>query len=177
MVNPVVRFHYLLLLPIWGFYANCQDFEPGTGPQGGKAIFLLSVLYGLVVVGMAAINGIFVMAKSKLIWWQRFLAWPASLLCLSVAAVFVGFAMLDAATDPNFTSNGKASIAIALPALILVFLRRELLGTCSNTLMVFAKPERQPQDLRCERGGPWTRTRPMERSGVVGSDRTRRASP
>jgi hypothetical protein len=113
--------HYLLLLPIWGFYAYCRDFKLGAGPQGGEAIFLFMFLYGIAVVGISVINAIVVVSKGNLVWWRRFLLWPGALLVFPGVAMFIGFAMLDAATDPDFTSAGKLRIAIALPMLILIY--------------------------------------------------------
>jgi hypothetical protein len=59
------------------------------------------------------------MTRSEVIWWQRFLVWPASLVIVSVAAVVLGLAMVSEATGSDFTSTGKVTIAIALPAVIL----------------------------------------------------------
>ena len=114
-------FHYLLLLPVWAFYTYCRDFKPGAGPQGGETIFLFMVLFGLVVFGVGAINALVLISCRRLVWWQRFILWPLVLLLFPVVAIFLGFAMFDAATDSDFTSTGRLRVAVALPTLTLIY--------------------------------------------------------
>lgn len=51
----------------------------------------------------------------------RFLVWPLVLLLYPAVAMFVGLAMLDAATDPDFTPTGRLRIVVALPTLVLIY--------------------------------------------------------
>jgi hypothetical protein len=113
--------HYALLLPIWGFYTYFRDFKPGAGPQGGEAIFLFMVMYGMVIVGMSIVNAVLVMSSSDLAWWLRYIVLPLALFLFPLVALFLGFAMADASTEPHFDTTGKARVAIALPILIVMF--------------------------------------------------------
>jgi hypothetical protein len=65
LVDAVVRAHYLLLLPIWGFCAYGRDFA-GCRPQGGEAIFLFAVVRA-GCDGIGAINALLLMVKSDLV--------------------------------------------------------------------------------------------------------------
>ena len=113
--------HYALLLPIWGFYSYFRDFKPGAGPQGGEAMFLFLIMYGLVVVGIGIVNAVLVMTSSDLVWWLRFVLLPVALLVFPLVAMFLGVAMADASTEPHFDATGKARIAVTLPVLVLVY--------------------------------------------------------
>ena len=113
--------HYVLLLPIWGFYAYFRDFEPGAGPQGGEAIFLFMVMFGLVVIGVSIVNAVLVMTSGEIAWWLRFVLMPLALFLFPLVALFLGFAMADASAEPHFDATGKARIAVTLPALVLAY--------------------------------------------------------
>lgn len=119
--TPWYALHWLMLLPIWGFYTYFRDFKPGAGPQGGEAIFLFMVMYGMVIVGMSIVNLVLVMSSSDLAWWLRYILVPLALFAFPLVALFLGFAMADASTEPHFDATGKMRIAITLPILIVIF--------------------------------------------------------
>jgi hypothetical protein len=81
--------HYLLLWPLWGFYAYFRDFKPGAGPQGGEAVVALMILYVLAIIGVAAINGVIFAVVVKAAWWKRILLWPLGLVSISACAAIV----------------------------------------------------------------------------------------
>jgi fatty acid desaturase len=112
--------HYALLLPIWGFYSYFRDFKAGAGPQGGEAIFLFLIMFGVVVVGVGIVNALLVITSSGLTWWLRYLVVPLALVLVPLVAMFLGVAMADASTEPHFDATGKARIAVTLPVLILL---------------------------------------------------------
>lgn len=119
--TPWYALHWLMLLPIWGFYTYFRDFKPGAGPQGGEAIFLFMVMYGMVIVGMSIVNLVLVMSSSDLAWWLRYILVPLALFAFPLVALFLGFAMADASTEPHFDATGKIRISITLPILIVIF--------------------------------------------------------
>lgn len=118
--TPWYALHWLMLLPIWGFYAYFRDFKPGAGPQGGEAIMLFMFLYAMVVLGIGVVNALVVLVAGSGPWWQRFVLLPLLLFCVPVVAFFLGFAMVDAVSDPDFTEAGWWNIAVTLPVLVLL---------------------------------------------------------
>lgn len=50
-------FRAIALYPIVWFYGYARDFEPGAGPQGGEAVALLGLLYFLLWLAIALVDG------------------------------------------------------------------------------------------------------------------------
>ncbi len=115
-------FHFLLLLPPWGFYVYFRDFVPGAGPQGGEAILAMMILYVLVLVGVAAINGLVLMIGSGGRWWQRFLLWPGLVLLATIVAVVLGFFTGGLYFEETLNLRGRIALPVfALLTLVLFY--------------------------------------------------------
>lgn len=122
--------HLGLLLPVWGLRDYFRDFQPGTGPQGGEAVFLLMVMLALAAIALAWIDAVLVLSTSGIPGWRRFGLWPIALFLVPLLVAFLGFAMADAAGEADLSDTGRWRIAAGL-----VFILALYYGCCFGALM------------------------------------------
>lgn len=117
--------HWILIvlaLPIIWFADWFANYDPGAGPQGGEAVFLLMVLhmmiYMVATIVSAALQARY--ASGTLV--QRCFTRPA----IMVAAWLVGCALVWLASDVGTTIEATpivrwSAVAIAVVAVLLVY--------------------------------------------------------
>jgi hypothetical protein len=114
--------HYVLLWPLWGFYAYFRDFKPGAGPQGGEAIVALMIVYIVAVAGVALLNGIVMIVAARTVWWMRFLVWPLGLPAVSAAAVCLALFIINDYAGARHGTSGRVAVGIGVIVFAIVFL-------------------------------------------------------
>jgi hypothetical protein len=114
--------HYLLLWPLWGFYAYFRDYKPGAGPQGGEAVVALMILYVLAITAVAAINGVIFAVAAEAVWWKRFLLWPLGLAAISACTGILVLAIMMDFAPANSGTSGRVTVSIAVAVYAALFL-------------------------------------------------------
>ncbi len=79
--------HIAMLLPILWFVDYFQHFEPGAGPQGGEAVFVLMLIYMLGFGLLSAGNALLLAIKANGTVVQRVVLWPVLLLVAWIVAI------------------------------------------------------------------------------------------
>jgi hypothetical protein len=110
----------LLTWALWPVHLYFRDQVPGSGPDGGEAIFLLLVTATLAWAVLTAINMSRLAARLQAPFWVRGVGAPIAGIALTVLA-FTILAWLEPADIGSFALSAGAYL---LPNLVLVLVPR-----------------------------------------------------
>lgn len=114
--------HIALLLPLLWFADYFGHFEPGAGPQGGEAVFLLMLTYMLCFGLMSVVNALLLAFKAIGNLTQRTVVWPLFLLVAWVAAVAMVLIGAEIGTAPDSDRVDRwAGVAVCVVALLVYY--------------------------------------------------------
>ncbi len=106
-----IAWHALLLVslvPLWYVLDWMRTMQPGKGPQGGEAIFLLLVLVLVILIGVSFVNGLLWAGTQPWSWARRYVLFPLGMIVAWIAAIWLIFALTGTATDVDVAPQTRS---------------------------------------------------------------------
>lgn len=94
-------FCWLLVAALWPVHVYFRDQQPGGGPDGGEAYFILLILIAIGWMNLAVVNAVRLFQRLRMPGWVTYLLAPASGMATMALALVVTF-VWPPATFPGF---------------------------------------------------------------------------
>lgn len=104
------------LLPLWAIVSWFRGFEPGAGPQGGEAMFLLLVLFVLMWLPASLAGGLRAAGRGRRLTLRRVAMAAALWLAFWVVCIMLLFRLAELATSPYDPASTRSAATIAFAA-------------------------------------------------------------